>query len=69
MIKIDVEQQTNMRDAMTDDSRDVVVAPQVPRREGCTTFTVRCKTCHKDAANNAFQGQRTSQSTTGDHLP
>ena len=56
-----------MRDAMTDDSRDTVVAPQVPRRECCATFTVRCKTCHEDAAVTAFQGQRTSQSTTSDH--
>ena len=48
MTKLDVEQQKNMRDAMTDDSRDVVVAPQVPRREGCATFTVRYKTCHED---------------------
>ena len=67
MTKLDVDQQKNMRDAMTDDWIDTVVAPQVPRREGCATITVRCKTCHKDAADNAFQGQRTSQSTTGDH--
>ena len=67
MSKLDVDQQTNMRDAMADDWRDTVVAPQVPRREGCTTFKVRCKTCHEDAADSAFQGRRTRQSTTGDH--
>ena len=61
MTMLDVDQLKNMRDAMSDDSRDTVVAPQVPRREGCTTFTVRCKTCHEDAAVTPFQGQRTSQ--------
>ena len=38
MTKLDVDQQKNMRDAMTDDSRDTVVAPPVPRREGCTAY-------------------------------
>ena len=38
MTKLDVDQQKNMRDAMTDDSIDTVVAPPVPRREGCTAY-------------------------------
>ena len=56
MTMLDVDQLKNMRDAMTDDSRDTVVAPQVLRRESCITFTIRYKTCHEDAAVTAFQG-------------